>query len=165
MARKHHWEEIEIGDVLTPEVHYVSQEHIDKFQGFLGHGPESLVDGDRGTEHNFHMNEQYARRTAFGGAVGDGNQMVNYLVELATDWLPYGAVVSGYTHLDAKITNPTRPGDVVTATGTVKDKYVESGRKFVLLELEAHAKRPGVDERRLVVMGTLRTFVPDQPAK
>ncbi len=163
MARKNHWEEIKIGETLTPEVHYVTQEHIDKFQNFLGAGRESQEEGGLGIERNFHMNEEYARRTTFGGVVGDGNQMICYLVELATDWLPYGAVVSGYTRLEAKVPNPSRPGDVVTVTGSVKDKHIKDGRKYVVLDLMAQAKRPGVDEPKLISVATLRTYVPDQP--
>jgi acyl dehydratase len=106
--------------------------------------------------HNLHVDQEYSREHMYGGNVGDGHQTIAYLCELVTNWLPYGALVSGYSELDIRMTNPTRPGDCVVAKGVVKDKFIEEGRKYVLCEVNAFK---GGD--KMVAIGTIKAMVPD----
>lgn len=154
MAHKESWENIQVGEEIPPVIHYVTQKHINTFQDFLGHGPTTAEGWMRG--HNLHVDEEYSRAHMFGGNVGDGHQTVAYLCELVTNWLPYGSLVSGHSEIDIRLTNPTRPGDVVTSRGHVKDKFIEEGRKYVVCEVMA-AK--GQD--RLVAIGFIKAMVPD----
>jgi acyl-coenzyme A thioesterase PaaI-like protein len=154
MSHKESWEEIQVGEKLTPLVHYVTQEHINGFQEFLGHGPSSVRGWMRG--HNLHVDEDYSRQHMYGGNVGDGHQTIAYLCELVTSWLPYGALVSGYSEIDIRLTNPTRPGDVITSNGMVKEKMVEQGRRYVVCEVSATKIGD-----RLVAIGEIKAMVPD----
>ena len=158
MSHKESWEDVQVGEQIAPLVHYVTQEHINGFQGFLGHGPSQIHGWMSG--HNLHTDEEYSRTHMYGGNVGDGHQTIAYLCELVTNWLPYGALVSGYSEIDIRLTNPTRPGDVVTSTGTVREKYTEDGRKYVLCEVQAMK-----GEERLVAVGQIKAMVPDPPRK
>ena len=154
MSHKESWEEIQVGEAITPLVHYVTQEHINRFQEFLGHGPSTVQGWMRG--HNLHVDEEYSRAHMYGGTVGDGHQTIAYLCELVTNWLPYGALVSGYSEVDIRLTNPTRPGDVVTSTGSVRDKFTEEGRNYILCEVMATK-----GEKKLVAIGQIKAMVPD----
>ena len=156
MSQKESWEDVQVGEQLAPLMHYVTQEHINRFQEFLGHGPSQAQGWMSG--HNLHTDEEYSRAHMYGGNVGDGHQTIAYLCELVTNWLPYGALVSGYGEIDIRLTNPTRPGDVITSTGTVREKYTEDGRKYVLCEVQAMK-----GEERLVAVGQIRAMVPDRP--
>ena len=138
---------------MTPLVHYVTQEHINRFQEFLGHGPSMVQGWMRG--HNLHVDEEYSRAHMYGGTVGDGHQTIAYLCELVTNWLPYGALVSGYSEIDIRLTNPTRPGDVVTSTGSVRDKLTEEGRNYILCEVMATK-----GDEKLVALGQIKAMVP-----
>ncbi|MBI4200776.1 MAG: MaoC family dehydratase [Chloroflexi bacterium] len=157
MSHKESWDQIQVGEEITPLTHYVTQDHINKFQGFLGHaaaGPSPMAG------HNLHVDEEYSREHMFGGNVGDGHQTIAYLCELATNWLPYGALVSGYSEVDIRLTNPTRPGDRVVSKGVIKDKFIEDGRRYVLCEVTAVK---GGD--RIVAFGHIKAMVPDLKVK
>lgn len=154
MAHKESWENVQVGEVITPLAHYVTQEHINGFQEFLGHGPSTVQGWMRG--HNLHVDEEYSRDHMYGGTVGDGHQTIAYLCELVTNWLPYGALVSGYSEVDIRLTNPTRPGDVVTSTGRVRDKFTSEGRNYILCEVMATK-----GEETLVALGQIKAMVPD----
>ena len=67
-----------------------------------------------------------------------------------------GALVSGYSEIDIRLTNPTRPGDVVTSTGSVKGKFTEEGRNYILCEVMATK-----GEEKLVALGQIKAMVPD----
>jgi len=153
MSHKENWDQVEVGEEITPLTFYVTQDHIDRFQEFLGH-PANSTSWMAG--HNLHVDEEYSREHMYGGNVGDGHQTIAYLCELVTNWLPYGALVSGYSELDIRMTNPTRPGDRVVAKGVVKDKFIEEGRKYVLCEVNAFK---GEDKR--VAIGTIKAMVPE----
>ncbi len=156
MSHKESWDQVQVGEEITPKVFYVTQDHINAFQVFLGAGmaPVALTRTESG--HNLHVDEEYSRAHMFGGNVGDGHQTYSYMCQLVTDWLPYGSLVSGYSEVDIKMTNPTRPGDRVVAKGVVKDKFVEFGKKYVVCEVNAFKA-----EEKMVAVGTIKAMVPD----
>jgi len=149
---KRSFEDLRVGDEMTPLVKHVTQDHINTFQHFMGHherGEMSWLVG-----HNLHIDEEYSRRHMYGGNVGDGHQTISYLVQLLTSWLPAGALMRGNSSMDIKLTNPTRPGDTITVTGRVADKLVEDGKKFIVCEVRADNQNG-----KLVAIGTVKAYV------
>jgi hypothetical protein len=143
------------GEALRPLNILVSQQHIDVFQDFLGHLDASDPDKAWLLGNNLHVDEEYSKRNMYGGKVGDGNQTVQYCCQVVTDSLPWGTLVSGYSKVDVKLTNPTRPGDEVVVTGSVARKFTDGGRDFVDCEVKA-VKQGDV----VVATGTIRAYVP-----
>ena len=144
------------GEALRPLHISVTTEHITGFQDFLGHHDPNTIEGTQWlVGHNLHVDEDYSRRNMFGGVVGDGNHTIQYLCQVLTDSLPWGSLVSGYSSLDVKLTNPTRPGDEVVASGTLVSKFTENGRDYVLCEVQATKQ-----QESLVALGTFKVYVP-----
>lgn len=144
------------GEALPPLHISVTKEHINGFQDFLGHtDPHSSSGNTWLIGHNLHVDEEYSKKNMFGGVVGDGHQTIQYLCQLLTDSLPWGSFVSGYSSLDVKLTNPTRPGDEVVATGKIVSKLTEEGRDFVICEVLATKQQGSV-----VAIGTIKAHVP-----
>jgi hypothetical protein len=132
----------------------VTREHINGFQEFLGHfeteGYSSWLIGN-----NLHVDEDYSRRNMYGTVVGDAHQTIQYLCQIVTDSLPWGSLLSGYSELDIKLTNPTRPGDSVVASGKIIEKRTEEGRNYAICEVRASKQGD-----RLVAIGTIKAYVP-----
>jgi hypothetical protein len=149
------------GEALKPLHISVTKEHINGYQDFLGHHDPNTIEGTQWlVGNNLHVDEDFSRRNMFGGVVGDGNQTIQYLCQLLTDSLPWGSLVSGWSSLDVKLTNPTRPGDEVVATGNIVKKYSEDGRDYVLCETKAVKQGDAV-----VAIGTFKAYVPAHGSK
>jgi hypothetical protein len=153
--RDRHFGDLLEGEELRPLTLHATQDHISDFQDFLGHRDTSDPDKAWMLGNNLHVDEDYSKRNMYGGVVGDGHQTIQYCCQLLTDSLPWGTLVSGYSKVDVKLTNPTRPGDEIVVTGQVTRKYSEDGRDFVVCQVQAH-KQGGV----LVATGTIRAHVP-----
>lgn len=69
---------------------------------------------------NPHVDEAYAATQIYGGLFVDGNQVVTKFVHWITDQLPPGAVIDAPSKTKVKFINPSRPGDTLTFSGTVK---------------------------------------------
>ena len=143
------------GEELKPLRISVTREHINGFQEFLGHFNEEDDAGSWLVGNNLHVDEDYSRRHIYGGVVGDAHQTFQYLCQVLTDSLPWGSLVSGYSTIDVKLTNPTRPGDTVVAKGKIVQKTTEDGRDYVLCEVNATKQ-----EDKLVAIGTIKAHVP-----
>jgi hypothetical protein len=144
------------GEALRPLHVSVTREHINGYQDFLGHHDPNTIEGTQWlVGNNLHVDEDFSRRNMYGGVVGDGNQTIQYLCQLLTDYLPWGSLVSGYSSLDVKLTNPTRPGDEVVATGAIVRKLTENGRDYVICEVQASKQQDA-----LVALGTFKVHVP-----
>ena len=132
----------------------VTREHINDFQEFLGH-----FDSDGYSKwligNNLHVDEDYSRRHMYGTVVGDAHQTIQYLCQVVTDSLPWGSLLSGYSEIDIKLTNPTRPGDNVVASGKILEKTTEGGRNYAVCEVRAVK-----GEDKLVAIGTIKAYVP-----
>lgn len=149
--------ELQDGEELKPLHISVTKEHINGFQDFLGHHDPNTIEGTQWlVGNNLHVDEDFSRRNMFGGVVGDGNQTIQYLCQVITDSLPWGSLVSGWSSLDTKLTNPTRPGDEVVVTGHIVKKYREDGRDYALCETRAVKQGDAV-----VAIGTFKVHVPE----
>lgn len=156
--RDRSFEQIQEGESLQDLHIEVTQKHIDDFQVFLGH-TTAASEHPWLAGHNLHVDEEYSKAHMYGGLVGDGNQTCQYLCQVVTDSMPWGTLLSGHSKLDIKLTNPTRPGDRVRASGTVLRKYHESGRDYIECEVRA-TKADDV----LVAIGTIKAYVPRRQA-
>jgi len=143
------------GESLTALHISVTPDHINSFQDFLGHTDPKHSENPWLMGNNLHIDEDFSKKNMYGGIVGDGNQTAQYLCQILTDSLPWGSLVSGYSKLDIKFTNPTRPGDEVVVTGNITQKYTESDRDYVVCDVIAKKNRDTV-----IAVGNIRAYVP-----
>jgi len=154
------FDEINVGEALPTLEVDVTGDHIIAFQAFLGHLTPEFEEMKWIVGNNLHLDEDYSRRNMFGGVVGDAHHTIQYLCQVVTDGLPWGSLVSGHSAIDIKLTNPTRPGDHVVATGRIVDKLIEDGRQIIVCEVEAIKQ-----DSKTVAVGTVRAHVPQRPAR
>ncbi len=64
-----------------------------------------------------HFNEALARRTRFAGRIAHGMHSASLFTGVLAELTPWCA----YLHQDLDFTAPVRPGDVLTATGTIEE--------------------------------------------
>ena len=147
--------DLEVGEKFRPLHIEVTQKHIRDFQEFLGHFDAEEKETACLFDSNLHIDEDFSRKNMYGGVVGIGHQTIQYLCQVVTDSLPWGTLVSGHSSLDVKMTNPTRPGDEVVATGKIVDKVVEDGRNIVVCEVRATKQ-----DDMLVAIDTIRAGIP-----
>jgi acyl dehydratase len=79
-----------------------------------------------------HIDADYARQTPLGGTVAHGMLILAYLSQMMTDafgrdWLSGGK-------LNVRFRAPARPGDVITASGSVR--RVEKGDGYQMIDCE-----------------------------
>ncbi|OGA25475.1 MAG: hypothetical protein A3I01_18195 [Betaproteobacteria bacterium RIFCSPLOWO2_02_FULL_65_24] len=127
------FEDIRVGDGLPRQTWTVAKEDIEAFGDFLY--PATAQNPER--RGNPHIDEEYARQSIYGGLFVDGNQTVALLCRMATDWLPPGSLVCGFSEVDVKFPNPVRVADVIAFSGEVSAKTTEGGRDRVRLEVLA----------------------------
>ena len=149
------FDEIAVGEELLTLQVEVSQDHINVYQDFLGHIDPNDPETGWLVGNNLHVDEEYSRRNAFGGVIGDGHQTGQYLLRMVTASMPWGTLDAGYSSFDLKFTNPTRPGDVVQTRGQVVAKESIDGRDFAICEVQAWKQG-----HRMVATGTIRAHVP-----
>ncbi len=153
------FEDIAPGEALLAQRIEVTQEHINTYQDFLGHSNPNDPETGWLVGNNLHIDEEYSRRNAFGGVIGDGHQTAQYLFRMVTSSLPWGTLDAGYSSFDLKFTNPTRPGDVVVTKGHVVDLVTEDGRDFAVCEVQAWKQGD-----RMVAAGRIKAHVPRRGA-
>jgi hypothetical protein len=142
---------IRVGDALPAQSWTVTRTDIEDFGDFLY--PATPENPER--RGNPHVDEEYARQSIYGGLFVDGNQSVAFLCRMATDWLPPGSLVSGFSEVDVKFPNPVRVADVITFSGKVSGKTSDGGRGRVKLEVIAHNQAG-----KVVAVGSISTYVP-----
>lgn len=147
---------IRIGDALPAQTWTVTKADIEAFGDFLY--PATAANPER--RGNPHIDEEYARQSIYGGLFVDGNQSVAFLCRMATDWLPPGSLVSGFSEVDVKFPNPVRVADVITFSGKVSDKTSEGRRDRVKLDVIAHNQAG-----KVVAVGSISTYVPRTAGK
>lgn len=153
MTRKRSFDDIQVGEAVTPLYKTVTVDSIEKFAVFLDQIPRGQ--SAAAATGNPHLDEAFAQRSIFGGRFADGNHTVAHLCQMVTDWLPIGALVSGYSEVDIKLPNPVRPDDSVTVTGQVVDKFTGDGRDYAVIEVLARTQRD-----KVVAAGTIKAYVP-----
>jgi len=111
-------ESLAVGSELPPVVKEITQKTIARY-------------ADASGDHNpLHVDPDFAATTQFEGPIAHGMLVLAYLSEMLTGafgdrWLESG-------HLKIRFRAPARPGDTITATGTVT--AVDGG--FVSCDIE-----------------------------
>lgn len=132
MARS--YAELEIGEELPPVSRLMTQETINRYADVSG-------------DHNpIHVDPEFAKNTMFGGTIAHGIISLSFVFQALTDWL--GRADLDGSKMRITFVNPVRPGDKVTAKGTVTDKKEAAGRKLATCELWIENQR---QERCIVV--------------
>lgn len=105
------FENINIGDELTPVVKAIDQDQINRYAEASG-------------DYNpLHIDPEFARQTRFGGTIAHGMMTLAFISQMMTDQLGYSWIENG--ELDVSFLAPVRPGDLITARGRVIEKNVE----------------------------------------
>jgi acyl dehydratase len=88
----------------------------------------------------FHVDEQAAEASPFGGLVASGAHSLAICVRLMSDAVvSRSAVVAGRGIKEARFLRPVRPGMLLTGTATIADcRMLDDGRGMVVLRGELH---------------------------
>lgn len=135
------FEELEVGMAVSIE-HEVSEQDIQDF---------ARVSGDY---NPLHMDEEYAKTTAFGGRIAHGALTASYISAILGNDLPGPGAV--FTDLELKFRRPVRIGDKVTAVAEVQEKIERGNRVVLAVKCEVDGKA--------VVKGIAKVMVPSRSA-
>jgi acyl dehydratase len=83
--------------------------------------------GASGDFNPIHTIPEYAREAGLDGTIAHGMLIMGILGQMISDW----AGVKNVVKYGVSFKNITRPGDVLSAKGSVKRKYELDGRKLV----------------------------------
>jgi acyl dehydratase len=113
-----------IGQELPVYVHTVTEEEIDKFCKLFGE------------KNPIYLNDEVAKKAGFLGRVAPP-MMVRYYAHFQNVFKGFRETIPGHTiHASAEyhFLGPVRPGDMITTTGKVIDKYIKRDKKFLCFE-------------------------------
>ncbi|MFZ5866402.1 MAG: MaoC/PaaZ C-terminal domain-containing protein [Thermodesulfobacteriota bacterium] len=113
MAQAIYSEEIHVGDVMPVLV----KAPIDKVQ---------LVKyaGASGDFNPLHFDPEFAKTVGIGGTIAHGMLIMGFVGQAMTNWIPKKYI----RKFGVRFAEMTKPGDVVTVTGVVKEKI---GKRIV----------------------------------
>lgn len=114
-----------IGQELPVYIHTVTEEEIDNFcKSFKEKNP-------------IYLNDEAAKKAGFDGRIAPP-MMVRYYAHFQNVFKGFQETVPGHSiHASGeyRFINPVRPGDIITTTGKVIDKYSKRDKKFLSFEL------------------------------
>ena len=112
------FDEISVEQTLSPFVCTLTEEDI---KGYL----EAVED-----RNPLYGDEEFAKKSAFGGLITPPGIVAIYFVRAfhAEMKPPPGGIQAGH---DFEFYQPARPGDILTTTTRVVDKYIKKERKYV----------------------------------
>lgn len=113
------FEDIKVGDELTPVVKEITQEKINKYA-------EASQDFNP-----LHVDPEFAKKTMFGGTIAHGLLSLAYISQMMTNWVSKAWISGG--ELEVTFLAPVRPGDTITSKGRVIEKDEE--RRVVVCEV------------------------------
>ena len=85
-----------------------------------------LFAGSSGDNNAIHINEDFARKTAFGGRIAHGMLTASTISAAIANRLPGPGTI--YMSQQMRFVGPVRPGDTVDATVTIKDLNRDKSR-------------------------------------
>lgn len=116
-----------------------------------------LFAGASGDNNAIHINEEFAKTTAFGGRIAHGFLTASTISAAIANRLPGPGTI--YVAQEMRFVGPVRPGDTVTAVVTVKEVHRERSRAVltticrvgsaVVVEGEATVKTTSQARRQL----------------
>jgi 3-hydroxybutyryl-CoA dehydratase len=121
---------MEIGDRLLELVKEISQESINAYA-------EATNDFNP-----IHVDESFAKGTAFKGTIAHGFYIFGFVSELMTRY--FGKRWTNGGHVDVRFKKPVRPGDTVTVKAIVAGREMKEGRSFLVVDVvwENQLKEP-----------------------
>jgi acyl dehydratase len=126
------FDELNVGDALTPLTLSESQEIINRRNDFRLAGKPS--------PSNIHTDEEFARRNIFGGTVNAGPATMSYVDQMLGRSFPLQAFYEG-GRLLMRAVSPFRAGDRVTFQGEVASKRVDGRRGVVECQVKGMNQR------------------------
>lgn len=135
------YSEIQVGDEIPPQTKGpIKQEQINQYAEASGDG------------NPIHTNPEVAREAGLDGTIAHGMLIMAFAGQLITDWLGPGTL----RNFKVRFKGMTPPGDVLTCTGSVTEKYEKDGESLV----EGKVSVKGQDERPRLT-GTFTAVVPE----
>jgi acyl dehydratase len=89
--------------------------------------------GASGDFNPLHTDDETARQAGFDGVVAHGMLVMAFIAEAVTGWVPSKCFKS----VNVRFKGITRPGDVITVTGKVKEKEATPAGGVVSCAVEA----------------------------
>ena len=118
------------GLALTEVRRTITQEQIRRYADAAG-------------DHNpVHIDEAFARESAFGGTIAHGMLVLALVSESLA--ATFGQTWGEASRLKVRFRAPARPGDTLTAGGSVRAIYEEEGTTFALCDIECRNERGDV---------------------
>lgn len=93
----------------------------------------SLFAGASGDHFPYHIDTDAARKAGMPDVIGHGMLSMAYLGRLVIHWVPQAAL----RRLDVRFVRITHLGNVITCTGTIREKEERDGEKLVRVEIQA----------------------------
>lgn len=113
--------ELDIGFQIPPVVKEITQEKINNYA-------EASEDFNP-----IHVDEEFAAKSMFKGTIAHGLLSLAYISEMMSKWLGKGWLAGG--QLEVTFLVPVRPGDTISARGTVMEKVEEAGNRYVICDV------------------------------
>ena len=107
--------------------------------------------GASGDFNPLHTDPEVGKSVGMGGTIAQGMRIMGFVGQAITNWIPKKYLKK----FGVRFVGITRPGDVVTVTGTVKDKKESGDAKLILCDVVAKNQDGAV-----LVTGSFEAAVP-----
>ena len=140
MANEICFDDINVGDAMPELV----KEPVEKVQ---------LVKyaGASGDFNPLHTDPEVGKAVGIGGQIAHGMLIMGFVGQAITDWIPKRYLKK----FGVRFTGMTRPGDVVTVTGTVTEKKEDGDDKRIFCDVVAKNQKGAV-----LVSGSFEAVLP-----
>jgi acyl dehydratase len=105
--------------------------------------------------HRIHYDQDYARSVGLRNVVVHGALQASYLVQMIVDWLGENGTLK---KLSYRHHVPAYPGDRLTCSGVIKEKRIEGGNRWLVLDLAIVNQ-----DNETTTTGTATVCFPGQP--
>jgi len=140
MPKQIYFEDVNIGDVIPPLV----KDPVEKVQ---------LVRyaGASGDFNPLHTDPDVGKAVGIGGTIAHGMLIMGFVGQAVTNWIPKKYL----RKFGVRFAGMTRPGDVVTITGRVTEKFERGNEKGIICNVEARNQTGA-----LLVAGSFEAALP-----
>ncbi len=122
MAQELKFEDINVGDTIpTVEKAPVSKDQIWRYAGASG------------DFNPLHMDDEWGTMAGMGGRIAHGMLMMGFVGQAVTNFVPK----KNLRKFSVRFGGMTKLEDVITISGTIKDKRTENGENIITVELMA----------------------------
>lgn len=115
-----YFEDVDVGDAVPPLAKFITHNQLVRYSGASG------------DFNPIHTDPEAAKAAGLGGVIAHGLLSMAFLGQLMTDWIGDPGALK---QLHCRFSKMVRPGDTVTAKGTVAEKKVEQGEHLVLCKI------------------------------